>query len=989
MIDYTFARVIEPDMSPFHYPSSTSTPPSSSSSSPSLPSLQTTPPATSPQDNFQEFYNNYVTLQPVMPFCNTLSDDFSGKFDPIPDDQYSYIELKKTPDEISLCIRPDALQKSEGEPSHATVSVEGGEPQILARYRCNYENCTRSYSTIGNLRTHLKTHRGEYRFKCTEDGCGKAFLTSYSLKIHIRVHTKVKPYECAVCGKAFNTRYRLRAHLRLHNGETFNCSECQKFFTTLSDLKKHTRTHTQERPYKCRQDGCGKAFTASHHLKTHTRTHTGERPYPCQENSCLKAFSTSHSLKSHTKTHFKQSSRKNKQSAQGSFSQSESENSNDTKDLKADDISTETEDSYKSDQLSSEKIDVSSLIFSENNDSAVIIKQEDGKSAFAGLNNITGTESFINSHLADESFMNPSEISPTTEALKVTNMKQEPMDFVQSEDNIAYETSMNLQPMIVETQLSETTHTFQANLPSVDQAANVPSNLILNAINAENVNYLNISNITATAANIMNVNNGQQSAECVENPLTNHLPPTATYNPPIMPLEPMIVERQTQLPETSQALQLAMASEVEIPTPWFDVAVLASKPLIPTAPVTPACVALPTEITTFVNLQANTGTPENDYISPNPVPANVDVTQNFPVQETTNESIENEFRQSYYDIFASLGSSPSSSQSILQGVSTNEVFNNDDANIDDLLNEGTGYTAGSQDIETESLLNELLLTIDNAHKNCQHTVQNGQSETPTARGPTPLAEKQIVPNVSTPARSSSAVSGQQNSPKTLKDITAEADICRCTNCKCDKEMGCVGGCNQSNPCTKSKIQQQKNQPFKVPPRKVQRSTSSSCCKKRASPTPKKVTSSCSCNMPTQERVSSPVCCGQIEEVTCCNSEAEIPPKSSAERKIDDVAALLENIVSSTESPCCKTPAEPPKREREPHVHRSCGPAVSNSSAKSTTKRSGGACTCKSPMEGVANGCCVVICLKTLEALKNVLTRRSINLIRCSGAGGVA
>ncbi|XP_014486039.1 PREDICTED: uncharacterized protein LOC106750302 isoform X2 [Dinoponera quadriceps] len=163
---------------------------------------------------------------------------------------------------------------------------------------------------------------GEYRFKCAEPSCGKAFLTSYSLKIHVRVHTKVKPFECnhKGCKKAFNTLYRLRAHQRLHSGNTFNCEEtgCVKFFTTLSDLKKHIRTHTQERPYKCREKGCGKAFTASHHLKTHKRTHTGERPYVCTFDNCKRCFTTPHSLKSHIKTHNKSMNNETKHKDSGS-----------------------------------------------------------------------------------------------------------------------------------------------------------------------------------------------------------------------------------------------------------------------------------------------------------------------------------------------------------------------------------------------------------------------------------------------------------------------------------------------------------------------------------------------------------------------------------------------------------------------------------------------------------------------------------------------
>ncbi len=169
------------------------------------------------------------------------------------------------------------------------------------RYECEYDGCERSYTSFGNLKTHLKSHKGKFEYHCDFDSCNKAFLSSYSLKVHRRVHTGERPYACNEdgCDKSFNTRYRLTAHNRIHTGETFDCYKCSKQFTTRSDLKKHIRTHTGEKPYQCKEDGCSKAFTAPNHLKTHSLVHASVQSYACKKSGCSQQFSTRAELQEH------------------------------------------------------------------------------------------------------------------------------------------------------------------------------------------------------------------------------------------------------------------------------------------------------------------------------------------------------------------------------------------------------------------------------------------------------------------------------------------------------------------------------------------------------------------------------------------------------------------------------------------------------------------------------------------------------------------
>lgn len=202
--------------------------------------------------------------------------------------------------------------------SHHTNSVhEGLKPYKCTFSGCNFSKAHRSWSKI-----HLQRHESDPAirtpFACDFPGCDYRSVSGIGLRGHVRVkHNSERnrdselsrEFLCPLCSKPFYSMKAVKAHInRLHtNEETYYCSKCEFRTKFSSSLKSHdVQVHGGKPPdgNKLKCEKCGRPYSTARGLQIHRLTfHSEERRFKCTNNGCNYKTNCQSALKLHLLIH--------------------------------------------------------------------------------------------------------------------------------------------------------------------------------------------------------------------------------------------------------------------------------------------------------------------------------------------------------------------------------------------------------------------------------------------------------------------------------------------------------------------------------------------------------------------------------------------------------------------------------------------------------------------------------------------------------------
>jgi len=178
---------------------------------------------------------------------------------------------------------------------------------VVAAERPKCSECNKTFSKKGNLKTHMKKHKG-ITFACTHPGCKQTYAQENSLTRHMKEHESTT-FACthSGCSSAFTNTYHLTRHVNsLHEGITFACTHpgCSSVFTDNSNLARHMKKHAGI-TFACTHPGCTKKYTEQGSLTKHMKKHA-DITFACTHPGCTKKYTEQGSLTKHKKNKHKE-----------------------------------------------------------------------------------------------------------------------------------------------------------------------------------------------------------------------------------------------------------------------------------------------------------------------------------------------------------------------------------------------------------------------------------------------------------------------------------------------------------------------------------------------------------------------------------------------------------------------------------------------------------------------------------------------------------
>lgn len=97
---------------------------------------------------------------------------------------------------------------------HLLVHVDG--EKAMRKHKC--DKCEASFKRPEHLRLHINSVHLKYKpYKCDYEDCEKSFAQIGDRNVHRKIHRDEKPHICMMCRKAFRLVKGLRAHEKTHN----------------------------------------------------------------------------------------------------------------------------------------------------------------------------------------------------------------------------------------------------------------------------------------------------------------------------------------------------------------------------------------------------------------------------------------------------------------------------------------------------------------------------------------------------------------------------------------------------------------------------------------------------------------------------------------------------------------------------------------------------------------------------------------------------